>query len=127
VAAVAGSFRRAFVRDWAKNKNKKTKGEHAMNMYLTVRRYDGCTNPREAARQVREGFIPIISQIPGFIEYYWVDVGGGVMVSTSVFESKAAAEESNRKAADWVGKNLKPLLPNPPQISAGEVVAHKAK
>jgi len=48
------------------------------------------------------------------------------MVSTSVFEDQAGAEESNRRAADWVRQNIAPLLPSPPQITAGEVVAHKA-
>ena len=96
-------------------------------MYATVRRYEGVTNPSEAARRVNEGFVPLISQIPGFVAYYWVDAGGGVMISTSVFQDQAGAEESNRRAADWVRQNLASLLPNPPQITAGEVVAHKAK
>jgi hypothetical protein len=49
------------------------------------------------------------------------------MVSTSVFQDRAGIEESNKQAADWVRQNLAPLLPNPPQITAGEVVAHTAK
>jgi hypothetical protein len=49
------------------------------------------------------------------------------MISTSVFEDQSGAEESNRRAADYVRQNLAQLLPNPPQITAGEVVAHKAK
>ena len=96
-------------------------------MYATVRRYEGVTDPREAARRVSEGFVPLVSQIPGFVAYYWVDAGGGVMVSTSVFQDQAGAKESNKRAADWVRKNLAPLLPNPPQITAGEVVAQKSK
>jgi hypothetical protein len=96
-------------------------------MYATVRRYEGVTNPSEAGRRVSEGFVPLISQIPGFVAYYWVDAGGSVMISTSVFQDKAGAEESNRRAADWVRQNLAPLVPNPPQVTAGEVVAHKAK
>jgi len=96
-------------------------------MYATVRRYEGVTDPSEAGRRVNEGFVPLISQIPRFVAYYWVDVGGGVMISTSVFEDKASAEESNRRAAEWVRQNLAPLFPNPPQITAGEVVAYKAK
>src|SRR6266567_4012782 len=95
-------------------------------MYATVRRYEGVTNPQEAARQVNEGFVPLISQVPGFLAYYWVDAGGSVMVSTSVFEDQAGAEESNRRATDYIRQNLAALLPNPPQITAGEVVAHKA-
>ena len=95
-------------------------------MYATVRRYEGVTNPGEAGRRVAEGFVPLVSKIPGFVAYYWVDAGGGVMVSTSVFQDKASAEESNKKAADWVRQNTAPMLPNPPQITAGEVVAHQA-
>jgi len=94
-------------------------------MYVTVRRYEGVTDPKEAGRRVNEGFVPLISKVQGFVAYYWVDAGGGVMVSTSVFESQAGVEESNRTAADWVGKNIKSLLPNPPQITAGNVVAAK--
>jgi hypothetical protein len=96
-------------------------------MYATVRRYEGVTNPSEAGRRVSEGFMPVLAQIPGFVAYYWVDAGGGVMISTSVFQDKACAEESNRKAVDWVRQNLPPLLPNPPQVTSGEVVAHQAK
>ena len=96
-------------------------------MYATVRRYEGVTDPGEAGRRVNEGFVPLVSQIPGFVAYYWVDAGGGVMISTSVFQDQSRAEESNRRAADWVRQNLATLLPNPPQITAGEVVAYKAK
>jgi hypothetical protein len=96
-------------------------------MYATVRRYEGVTNPSEAARRVNEGFVPLISQIPGFVAYYWVDAGSGVMISTSVFQDQASAEESNRRAADYVRQNLVAVLPNPPQITAGEVVAYKAQ
>lgn len=96
-------------------------------MYATVRRYEGVTDPSEVARRVNEGFVPLISQVPGFLAYYWVDAGGSVMVSTSIFENQAGAEESNRRAAEWNRQNTATLLPNPPQITAGEVVAHKAK
>ena len=85
-----------------------------------MRRYEGVTNTSEAGRIVDEGFVPLISEIPGFIAYYWVDAGDGVMVSTSVFEHKAAEEQTN-----FVAEHLKPLLPNPPLITAGEVVAYK--
>jgi hypothetical protein len=95
-------------------------------MYITVRRYEGVTNPSEAARQVNQGFVPIIREVPGFRAYYWAEAGGGVMISTSVFDDQAGAEESNRRAADFVRESLASLLPNPPQITAGNVVAHVA-
>jgi hypothetical protein len=94
-------------------------------MYVAVRRYEGVTDPSEAGRIVNEGFVPIISKIPGFVAYYWVDAGDGVMVSTSVFEHKDAEEESTYMAGEFVAQHLAPLLPNPPQVTAGEVVAYK--
>jgi hypothetical protein len=92
-------------------------------MWATVRRYEGVTNPDEAGKQVREGFVPLISDHQGFVAYYWVDAGDGVMASTSVFEDQAGEEESNALAAEWVKENIADLLPNPPVITAGQVVA----
>ncbi|MFG2327998.1 hypothetical protein ACGFMM_00080 [Streptomyces sp. NPDC048604] len=81
------------------------------------------TDSAEAGRRVDEGFVPLLRQVPGFVAYYWVDAGEGVMVSTSVFDDRAGAEESVARAADFVRDNLASLLPHRPQITAGEVVA----
>ena len=97
-------------------------------MYATVRRYEGVTDPREAGRRVKESFVPLISDLPGFVAYYWVDAGDGVMISTSVFQDQASEEDSNRKAAEWVEQNdMAAVMPNPPQITEGEVISHKTK
>ncbi|MFF8510684.1 hypothetical protein ACF064_21600 [Streptomyces sp. NPDC015492] len=92
-------------------------------MYAVMRRYEGVTDAAEAGRRVDEGFVPLVCRVPGFVAYYWVDAGDGVMVSTSVFEDRAGAEESVRAAADFVRENLAPLLPHAPQVTAGPVVA----
>jgi hypothetical protein len=60
------------------------------------------------------------------VDYYFVDAGDGVMVSTSIFEDPSG-EESNWRAREFVGQHLTPLLPNMPHITAGEVVAHTAE
>ena len=95
-------------------------------MYAAVRRYEGVTDPKEVARQVEEHFLPILSEMPGFVAYYWVDAGDGVVVTTSVFEHKDAEEESSWRAGQFVAQHIAPLSPNPPQITAGDVVAHKS-
>ncbi|MFE4018814.1 hypothetical protein ACFXPZ_15565 [Streptomyces sp. NPDC059101] len=92
-------------------------------MYAAIRRYEGVTDPAEAGRLVNEGFVPLMRQLPGFVAYYWINAGNGVMISTSVFQNQASAEKSVSKAADFVQHNLASLLPNPPQVTAGEVVA----
>jgi hypothetical protein len=96
-------------------------------MYATVRRYDGVNDVREAIRDVNEGFIQIVSEIPGFAAYYFIDAGDGVMISVSVFQDRASAEESNARAWDYAREKMAAVLPNPPQITAGEVVAHTAR
>ena len=85
------------------------------------------TDPQKVGQLVDEGFVPIISEMPGFVAYYNVDAGDGVMVSTSVFEHKDAEEQSTFRAGEFVAEHLAPLLPNPPQVTAGEVVNYKSK
>jgi hypothetical protein len=92
-------------------------------MYIAVRRYEGVTDTRKVAQLAREGFLPIISEMPGFVAYYLVDAGDGVTVSTSVFEHKEAEEQSTFRAGEFVAEHLAPLMPNAPQVTAGEVVA----
>jgi hypothetical protein len=98
-------------------------------MFVTVRRYEGVPDPQKAARVVSDTWIPIISKVPGFISYYWVDAGNGVMVSTSVFKTREGAEESNVKVKQWrlSHPDAAAALPKPPQITAGEVVGFKSK
>ena len=91
-------------------------------MYAAVRRYEGVTDTKEVARQVEEHFLPIISEMPGFVAYYVLDAGEGVMVSTTVFEHQAAEEESSWRAGQFVAQHIAPLSPNPPQVTAGDVV-----
>lgn len=92
-------------------------------MYAVIRRYEGVTDSAEAGRRVDEGFVPLLRRVTGFVAYYWVDAGDGVMVSTSVFEDQSGADESIERAADFVRDNLASLLPNRPQVTAGMVVA----
>jgi hypothetical protein len=96
-------------------------------MYIAVRRYEGVSDPQKVGRITREGFVPIISEMPGFVAYYLVDAGDGVTVSTSVFEHKDAEEQSTFRAGEFIAEHLAPLAPNPPQVTAGEVIVYKAK
>lgn len=96
-------------------------------MYASIRRYKvNSAAAAEIAQRVNEGFVPIISKAPGFIAYYALEAGNDVVASVSVFQDKAEAAESNRLAADWVRQNIAALMAGPPEITAGEVFAHKA-
>jgi quinol monooxygenase YgiN len=97
-------------------------------MFVAIRYYR--TDPDsidEVIRRVKEGFVPIIRDTPGFVSYLVLAPGEreGEIVSVSVFEGQQGAEESNRKAEDWVRQNLSDLLPLP-EFAAGEVVVYEA-
>jgi hypothetical protein len=94
-------------------------------MYAVVRRYEGVRDSQKVGQLAEEGFVPIISEMPGFVAYYHVDAGDGVIVSTSVFEHKDAEEQSTFRAGEFVAEHEPTLLPNPPQVTAGEVVTYK--
>jgi hypothetical protein len=96
-------------------------------MWGAVRRYEGITDPAEAGRLVDQSFVPLLEQVPGFVAYYWIDAGDGVMASLSVYENQAGADESVRVAHDWVRDNAATLIPNPPQVTEGDVVASDTK
>jgi hypothetical protein len=96
-------------------------------MYAAVRRYEGITDDAEAGRLVGESFIPLLEHVSGFIAYYWIDAGDGVMASLSVFDDKAGADESVKLAQQWVQENAVALIPNPPQVTEGVVVASDTK
>ncbi len=98
-------------------------------MYAAIRYYR--TDPDsidEVARRVREGFVPIIREMAGFVSYFILDPGEreGAIVSVSVFEDEQSAQESNRKAEEWVSQNLSELLVVP-EFAAGQVVVYEAK
>ena len=92
-------------------------------MYAAVRRYEGIKDDAEAGRLVGESFIPLLQAVPGFIAYYWIDAGDGVMASLSLFESKEGADKSVEIAHEWIVENAPSLFPNPPRVTEGLVVA----
>jgi hypothetical protein len=94
-------------------------------MFATVRRYEGVPDPEKAASQVEEKFVPFISLLHGFKEYYWIDLGAGAMLSITVFDTLADAISANEMARLWVKDNLRSVLPNIARLEAGTIVTHK--
>ena len=93
-------------------------------MYVAMRLYDAVKFPDEAASKIRNEFLPVISKIQGFQEYYAIRTGDATMASVSVFRDKPGADESVQAASKWVQSNMSRFLPNPPQVISGDTVAH---
>jgi quinol monooxygenase YgiN len=97
-------------------------------MFAAIRYYRIDPNSRdEVVRRVQEGFVSIIRDMPGFISYLVLTPTErkGEIVSVSLFEDQQSAEESNKKAEDWVQQNLSELV-LPPELAAGQLVIYEA-
>src|SRR3984893_2042277 len=94
-------------------------------MYAAIRRGKAKTGmAEELARRIKEGAIPIISDVEGFMAYYVVYAPDDTVTAISIFNNYAGAEESNRRGLAWTEQNLAPLLIGPATAVAGPVIVH---
>ncbi len=92
-------------------------------MYASIRRYvTDPENVEELVGRVRDSFVPLLSEAPGFVSYQVIDAGRGILASVSVFETWEAASQSNEIAADWVRENLALFFYGMPDTTAGEII-----
>jgi hypothetical protein len=94
-------------------------------MYAAIRQGKARTGTaEELAGRIKEGAIPIISNVPGFKAYYVVYAPDDTVTAISIFDNYEAAEESNKRALAWIEQNLGPLLTGPVAAVAGPVIVH---
>ncbi len=94
-------------------------------MYASIRRYT--TNPDDAdaiVELIKLGNIEErIGELPGFIAYYIVNCGDGVLATINVLRDRDTAEQSNVVAAEWVKEFVVPNYSlSAPEITVGKVV-----
>ena len=78
----------------------------------------------EVLQHIRENVLPLVRKVPGFLSFYAVKLGEDDIITVSVFETQAQADESSKVAAAWVLAHIAPLLAGPLDISGGKVVIH---
>src|SRR3981189_3745502 len=94
-------------------------------MYAAIRQGKAKTGmAEELTRRIKEGAIPIISDVEGFMAYYVVYAPDDTVTAISVFNNFAGAEEANRRALAWIEQNLGPLLVGPATAVAGPGIEH---
>ena len=94
-------------------------------MYAAIRQAKAKSGQaEELARRIKEGAIPIISDVPGFRAYYVVYAPDDTLTAISIFDDHAGAAESNRRGLAWIEENLTPLLSGPATAVAGPVIVH---
>jgi len=98
--------------------------ERQVAMYAVVRTYSGQGGAElfELLGQREQDVRGIMTGVEGFVSYVAVRTGDGG-VAVTVCDDKAGADESSRRAAEWVKTNLSVPV-DPPAITAGEAVLH---
>jgi hypothetical protein len=86
-------------------------------MYIAVRKYHLLPgSSREFLQRVQEGFVPLVSQISGFLAYDAHHVGDNQVLTTSTFDTRAGAEESILLALRWVQEHCIELTQGLPRL-----------
>jgi heme-degrading monooxygenase HmoA len=97
-------------------------------MYAAVREYK--VQPGkidEIVDLVRNEFIPLITNTPGFVAYTFVQVSALEIVTTSVFDNQAGAATSMMIAASYVNDKLGGDVTGPLRVTMGEVTVRQVK
>lgn len=95
-------------------------------MYGAIRTYR-VTDVGELTTRVRDEFIPLVRDIPGFVGYYVLDSGGGTVSSITICEDPAGVEASTARAKEWVQERLSSLIESGPEIMTGEIIVDHAR
>src|SRR6187549_2105749 len=92
-------------------------------MFASIRKYS-TDAPGLIIPRVRNEFLPIIQQVPGFIGYYLItsERDSNEVTSISIFDSKESAVASNKLAMDWIkSTDISKHFLSRPEITAGDV------
>src|SRR5688500_16148705 len=91
-------------------------------MYVTLRRYPevGARMYEMIARKAQEGLVPMLRGQPGFRCYCAFVSEDGDGLSVTGFDDREQATLADEAVRRWVRDNLRDLVPDPPEVSAGE-------
>ena len=95
-------------------------------MFVVIRKYAAEAAAEEVARRVGEGLVPVLRDLPGFRAYYAFVGEDNRPVSVSIVAARADAVLANRRVRDWVASNMADLIPDPPEITMGEMLVDAA-
>jgi len=96
-------------------------------MYASLRRYVmGAGSIDALMHRIDEEFAPALSQQPGFVCYFALDIGGGAVETISVFLDEASAERSNELATAYVAENLGEFEMTRSDVTGGELCVSRA-
>lgn len=96
-------------------------------MFVSIRRYAGCKDVQEVNRRVVTNLIPTLRAFSGYQSYSIIYLGNGTVVSISVFDTREQAECATQQVRGLVQEHLADLIPNPPEVTIGELLRENRK
>jgi heme-degrading monooxygenase HmoA len=95
-------------------------------MYVVIRRTKLSGSAEEAARRARDHIVPLVQGRPGFRGYCaFATEQGDAAYSISVFDDRDSAMDAHERVRRWIEANMRDLLPEEPEVVAGEAVFHE--
>ena len=97
-------------------------------MYVVIRKTKLGGPAEEAARRTRDHIVPPVQGRPGFRGYCaFATEGGDAAYSVSVFDDRDTALDAHQRVRQWIGANMRDLLPEEPEVVEGETVFHEVE
>lgn len=94
-------------------------------MYVVIRRSALAGSVDEAVQRTRDHLVPLIRGHPGFQGYCgFVTEQGDAAYSISVFDTRDAAMSAHQRVREWMASNMRDVVPEEPEVTAGEAVFH---
>jgi hypothetical protein len=96
-------------------------------MYVTVRNYRGLDpGALDEIRRRRQEIEAFVKGLSGLVSWHAYKTDDG-MATVTISDDQAAANEAVLLVAAWIRDNMPTFLPNPPEVSMGEVIGHTAR
>ena len=88
-------------------------------MYIVIRKWANAAVLADAMTERQQEVTDLIRGVPGFVAYYATRDGDAVTTVT-VCNSAEGAQESTRRAREWVNQNLSDASVMAPDVTEGE-------
>jgi hypothetical protein len=77
----------------------------------------------EVMQRFTEGFLPLISQEPGYLAYYAMRLRDNQVSMISIFDTQAGTEESTPLTREWEQQNIAQFVQGVPEVQVGWLFA----
>jgi hypothetical protein len=96
-------------------------------MHASVRKYKVDQGQMDQLSQrITDTFVPRVSESPGFVAYYVVDAGNGILITVTVGDDPEIVERSTEMAAEFVRDELADIEIERVEAAHGDVTVSQA-